>query len=486
MKKSAPLSTILFAGDDPVFADLVQRLKTQGLDAEHACEGNQALTLALRMNPSLVVIDVTLREISAPRFAQILRGNRQGSDLPIVFVGEVGDEVEGFVRHRDSFFARPLNPDQLLFFVEKHFRRLARAQQLLRQKHEVEGSLDHLGIADLLQLFGLNGKSGTLILLRGAEQGTILLQDGEVINAHLGRVDGEKAFYRLLRWQSGTFHFSPGRAVGPVKITTPLSRLVMEGLRLSDEVAALGDALPSLHSRMQLSIPRERLPQGLRSATREVLAKLEDYPRVSDLLDQCPYDDVQVLQVLQVLREKGVISEKRDEGGEEVSPLLSVTEILGVQQELCAGAAHGVSLSAVVMILSPAAADLNKFLPALHLLREFIPSPHPRSKAQLPDEVGRLQLSDAFSLRLIVVPATAEFAPLWPLYLRQLFAVISLAPAGTFPLAEKSLSATDRGWLYLDRVARRALMDKGREGWGELLRRLLPFQTRNSITTEVP
>ena len=478
MKQTAAQSTILFAGDDPTFADLVRRFKTQRFIAEHATDGNLALQKALELKPALVVIDAGLRSIPACRFAQILRTNRQGNDLAIVFVGAEGEEIEGFVRHRDAFFSRPLNRSQLSAYVEKHFKRLEQAQQFLQQKQEVKGSLDQLGIIDLLQFFGLNSKNGTLYLARGAERGTVLLENGQVVNARLGRVDGEKALYRLLLWSSGTFRFSPGAVAGPIKISAPTDHLIMEGLRLGDEAAAQAERLPALQSRMQLTIPRERLPQGLRSATREILLQLEGYPRVSDLLDHCPYADLQILQVLRVLREKGVISESRDESGTEAVPLLAAAEILAVHQALYGPTRIGESLNAVVVILSPAPEELSEFVATLQALPGFVPAALAAVDPLLPAELGHLQLTESFALRFSAVPAKAEFSPLWSLYARQLFGVIALAPAGAFPVAEKAFSAFGTVLVALDPPERATLANGGNKAWRELFERFLPrFQT---------
>jgi CheY-like chemotaxis protein len=483
MKQIAAQSTILFAGDDPAFAELVQRFQKLGFVVAHAADGNLALQKALEQKPALVVIDAALSSLPAGRFAQMLRTSCQGKELAIVFVGEEGEEIEGFVRHRDFFFSRPLNRSQISAYVEKHFQRLAQARQLLEQKQEVKGSLDQLGITDLLQLFTLNGKSGTLFLARGTEQGTVLLENGQVVNAQIGRVEAEKALYRLLLWNFGTFRFSPGAVAGPAKISAPTDHLIMEGLRLGDESVALAEHLPALHSRMQLTIPKERLPQGLRAATREILLKLETYPRVSDLLDHCPYADLQILQLLRVLREKGVISESRAEGGAGGTPLLTATEMLAVHQALYGSTRMGEPLSAMVVILAPAPQELRGFLPALQALPGFVPAVLAAVNPLLPLELGRLQISENFSLRFCAVPAATKFSPLWSLYARQLLGVISLAPAGTFSVAEKVFSATGTVAIALDPPAQAALMRGDSKIWREYFQRFLPrFQTTASTT----
>ena len=93
---------------------------------------------------------------------------------------------------------------------------------------------------------------------------------------------------------------------------------------------------------------------------------------------------------------------------------------------------------------------------------------------RLPVEVGRLQLSENFSLRFSAVPATAEFSPLWSLYARQLFGVIALAPAGTFPVAEKAFAAFGMTLVSLDPQERATLTTGGNKVWRELFERFLP------------
>lgn len=487
MKRTAMPSTILFAGDEPHFASLVQRFQGPGCIAAHALDGNVALQKALELKPTLVVIDVTLRAIPAPKLSQILRTNRQGTDLEIVFVGEEGVEVEGFVRHRDTFFPRPLNLSQIRGHIEKHLVRLEQAQQLLAQTQEVKGSLDQLGIPDLLQLFKLNSKSGTLFLAHGPARGAVLLEEGQVVGARLGRVDGEKALYRLILWTSGTFRFTPGTvSVGEsVRISAPMDHLIMEGLRLADETAAQAQSLPSLASHMQLALPRERLPQGLRSATREILLKLETYPRVSDLLDHCPYADLQILQVLRVLREKGVISVSSPENGTETAPLLAAAEILAVHQSLFGATRLGEPLSVAVVLLGPSPGEVQDFLADLQSLPEFIPAAPAEIHPLFPVELGRLQLSDNFALRFAAVPVASEVAPLWSLYARQLFGAVTLAPAGTFEVAEKNFSVLGADLCYLGPQARQMLRHGNRGGWRELLIRFLPRFLKHDTLMEV-
>ena len=62
-----------------------------------------------------------------------------------------------------------------------------------------------------MQILGMNKRSGKLTLERGNERGEIVVAEGRPVNARLGRVEGEKALFRLLAWTEGTFTFTPGQ-----------------------------------------------------------------------------------------------------------------------------------------------------------------------------------------------------------------------------------------------------------------------------------
>jgi hypothetical protein len=108
------------------------------------------------------------------------------------------------------------------------------------------------------------------------------------------------------------------------------------------------------------------------------------------------------------------------------------------------------------------------------------------SSPRLPIDLGRLQLAESFALRFSAVPATAEFSPLWSLYARQLFGVIALAPAGTFPAAEKKFAALGTGLLSLAAPERQALTHGNQNDWRELFNRLLSRFQPSTPATEVP
>ena len=78
----------------------------------------------------------------------------------------------------------------------------------------VEGQLAQLPLADLLQLFHVSRKTGTVEVVHGLgtgrrQIGRVVLRGGDVVAAAVGSVNGEKALFRLLAWDRGSFAFKP-------------------------------------------------------------------------------------------------------------------------------------------------------------------------------------------------------------------------------------------------------------------------------------
>jgi CheY-like chemotaxis protein len=432
---------ILIAGEQPDLRALAALLTHEGFAVGHCADGARGLELALAERPEMVIVDTSVALLPAAKLAQILRANPRTAEASFVFIGREGEEVEGFQRRRDRFVPRPFNPEQVLADLKGHFARRERAAQVGRQEKQIEGNLQQISLIDLLQVFALNRKDGELVIIRDGERGSVYLLEGCVVNARIGVVTGEKAIYRLLRWEEGKFSFAPGRLETEVRIAVPTDHLIMEGLRQNDEMAAQAGQLPAAEDRLALKVSRDRLPQGLRPATQEILVLLEYYQRVQDLLDHSPRTDFEVLQVLRILIDKGLV-EKRAElplSEEGRFPLLTADEVIAMRDHLGERDSLLEDASAKLILLAASAAQVQLFVQSLQGIEEFLPESGllAGSATLALGDVGRLAVGETFSLRLFCLPATAESAPLWTPFCRRLFGVVSLADAGELPEAEE-------------------------------------------------
>ena len=173
------------------------------------------------------------------------------------------------------------------------------------------GSIAEVALPDLLQLFSASKKTGVLQIATMSDVGSIYLEDGRVRFAVVNgdeSVPPEKAFYRIMVWDKGTFDLLPKvDRQFPEEIQSSIEGLLMEGMRQLDEIRRLGDALPPLQSRMMLPMP---LDKPLRDASPEELDVIQlalNHETLVDMMNHSGKPDPEVAEVVVALLEKGYL-----------------------------------------------------------------------------------------------------------------------------------------------------------------------------------
>ncbi len=108
-----------------------------------------------------------------------------------------------------------------------------------------EGAVAGFTLPDVIQLKGLNRFSGSLAVEYGSQEGVIFFRDGEIIHAEQGGKAGEAAFYEILRWPGGKFHFQPKVTTTSSTIKQRIQYLLLEAHRLMDEQLASRPGSPA-------------------------------------------------------------------------------------------------------------------------------------------------------------------------------------------------------------------------------------------------
>ncbi len=282
----------------------------------------------------------------------------------------------------------------------------------------------------------MNRKTGTVELTRrgregSEERGSILVTDGNVVDARCGVVEGEKALYRLLAWGSGSFRYVRTRPRGAARIRTPTRTLLLEGVRQLDELARVRSELPPPDAELCLKVSRADLPAVVQPLTREVLELIGTFPAVGDVLDHSRHPDYQVLRTIQMLSDRGIVEilRRRDERRVCDSEALFSEDQLG---RLRAWAARcggpGSPLRDVRLLVAGSDPGATKAflsqldgLPGVCLDRNFRDGRFSRSTLR---RMGRLGPEDDVGIELFHLPTLPTCEPLWPLAVASAQAVL--------------------------------------------------------------
>lgn len=480
---------IILASSTDLFDSLAGLLEQSDFRVTRCRDGAQALESALKTAPDAMIVDTSIPVLAADKLIQILRSNTRAELNSIFFIGSEGEQIEGFRRQVDRYIPRPFNNEQLLAEILTHFNRKEKSRQLGQARTEVEGDLKQISLPDLLQIFSLNRKDGVLALSRDKTKGYVHLLEGQVVSARLGSVTAEKAFYRLLLWDHGKFRFTPGNPQTERHINLPTDQLLLEGMRQNDEMMSQMSTFPAGEKLLELAVPINHLPQGLRPGTIEIIRLLDGETRVSHIVDSSPRTDYEVLQVLRALLEKSILKESREEAGDTVDNglLLNDGEIVAIKDFFGEGDALLEETSAKLIILAENDSQVASFLQSLQGIEEF--EPETEFLQGISDltigDIGRLEISDKFHLRLFLLPATDESAPFWRPFCHRLFGVLSLARDAALDSAENYFLKTARVRVarYRDRETFDDVLPL-RRGDRHGVRRLLQYLSARFIEPE--
>jgi len=110
----------------------------------------------------------------------------------------------------------------------------------------LQGSLSELPLPDVIQLVSVSGKTGAFDIQGDEAAGKIFLRDGQIVDALVGQLRGDRAVYEMAIWSQGTFSFNPGEESDQVTVHMSNASLMMEAARRLDEWRVLSRKIPSL------------------------------------------------------------------------------------------------------------------------------------------------------------------------------------------------------------------------------------------------
>lgn len=115
---------------------LVDMLSEQGYKVRPAVNGRRALTVARAMLPELILLDVTMPDMSGYQVCEQLKVDDDTRAIPVIFISALNeglDRVKAFAVGGADYITKPVQVDEVLARVE-HQLRLRSLQKQLAEK----------------------------------------------------------------------------------------------------------------------------------------------------------------------------------------------------------------------------------------------------------------------------------------------------------------------------------------------------------------
>ncbi len=125
MKRSTPEARLLVVDDEPNIRELLSTsLRFAGFEVHTAADGEQALAVAEKVRPDLLVLDVMMPGLDG--FAVTRRLRERGRDTPVLFLtakDDVADRVNGLTVGGDDYVTKPFSLEEVVARIRAILRR---------------------------------------------------------------------------------------------------------------------------------------------------------------------------------------------------------------------------------------------------------------------------------------------------------------------------------------------------------------------------
>jgi len=221
---------------------LKMRLLNEEFEVLEANDPEQALKIVLENPVDLLLSDVDAHPLETFSLLQEMREDETLRGVAFVFLSRRSDRVLRMRALRegvDDFLSKEMDTEEIVAHVSNVIRREAMRNGAPRKaRRGITGDLENLSLPDMIQTLVIGMKTASIKLKAGRNKGQIWLENGTPRHAEAGRLKGEDAFFKMLRWTRGEFVIEHGVTSKAATIQNDAMFLLMEGLRIMDEEIA--------------------------------------------------------------------------------------------------------------------------------------------------------------------------------------------------------------------------------------------------------
>lgn len=305
---------VLLVDSDVATLDSMRTLfERAGLGVTLATDGKSALRLLEGHPPALVVSELHLPEMDGPSLCQAAHSFQGAARVPFIFLSRqvsLAEKIRALKAGGVAVLSKPLAGKTLMEQVQVYLRApraVSKTPVAFVQHLEEQGSLSEVSWVQLLEKFQKEGRSGC-VRVSGSSPGGLSFEEGRLIDATYGSLQGPRAFYRLFRLQDANYsivwEIDSSRRV---TVRESHEELLHEAQAQAAAWNALCASLPPLSSIWEVNA--RALGQGkavFDEHDYELLLSFDGVKTVQDIVDASS-DDVQCLELVAKLLSQGLI-----------------------------------------------------------------------------------------------------------------------------------------------------------------------------------
>jgi CheY-like chemotaxis protein/fatty acid-binding protein DegV len=316
---------ILIVDDDPLILEFLgKKLMESGYVVETSPDGKEALRKIYDSEPSLIISDILMPNMDGYQLQQKLLDNPKTAKIPFIFLSVKNsptDQLDGLRRGADDYLCKPPDVNDLFKTID---RVLTRSKKLRQPEADFTGNSALLDLSDLIQLIGLDNKSGTLQFKgpNGDAIGELVFDKGALIYAKSNDLEGEEAFYEIFALNDGFYEFYGGTSSVIPNITSKAMSILLDASRIVDESQRIEQF--NIQAETVFSLNADTMPEAVRKKwnqkqLQEIFSLLKKAKTFDEILSLAHMSRLKTKAILAHLLKETIISVKKKDDFENVS-----------------------------------------------------------------------------------------------------------------------------------------------------------------------
>ncbi|MEE9169026.1 MAG: response regulator [bacterium] len=235
----AQKNILIVSNDDTTVARLKSPLTLAGYTVDTVDDGKSALERIRHQSPAAIASELRLPEMDGLELCWVVRNQADLRHIPFLILSSSDDkeiELNCYRSGADALLIKPVSAREFLIRLEVLVSRIqAGRQNGSPNSIAFDGQLGEFLLLELIQWLHNNNKSGRLWLSKMYERGSILFDDGKIVMARLGDLEGESAIYQMFGWRAGKFEFEVGQGFETSNIKKSTIEILLECSKRMDE-----------------------------------------------------------------------------------------------------------------------------------------------------------------------------------------------------------------------------------------------------------
>ena len=301
--------TVLVADADPRSLWLVDlALRRAGFAVNAAASGEEAMRALAEARPQAMLLDAALPPPDGIALCRAARAEERLAGIAVVVLGtdpSPAAKARAIEAGADDYLVRPILLKELV----------QRLQHLLERRRlsdpgvpaGLTGSVRDFGLLDVFQWIETWRKSAVVRCERAGQLARVWVREGQVIDAELGPVGGDAAFWRLMTWDNGEFRVDFTAAAREPRNQGGTQKVLMEAMRRMDELSRLAQQIP-FETQLAVDVARlEALLPGLPDEVNGVVRCFDGVRALRAAVDLSPVDDLATMAAVERLMGEGIL-----------------------------------------------------------------------------------------------------------------------------------------------------------------------------------